>query len=41
MKTKSTFILAVFATLLVLASCGAGRKAGCDAYGKLEQNNTE
>jgi hypothetical protein len=37
MKTKTTFILAAFATLLVLASCGAGRKASCDAYGNLDQ----
>jgi hypothetical protein len=37
MKTKTTFILAAFATLLVLASCGAGRTASCDAYGSLEQ----
>lgn len=40
MKTKTTFILAAFATLIVLASCGAGRKASCDAYGKLEQSTT-
>jgi hypothetical protein len=41
MKSKSTFILIAFATLFVLASCGAGRKASCDAYGSLEktQNN--
>lgn len=37
MKTKTTIILAAFATLFVLASCGAGRKASCDAYGNLEQ----
>jgi hypothetical protein len=43
MKTKSIFILAAFATLLVLASCGAGRTASCDAYGNLEQttNNAD
>lgn len=38
MKTKTTFILAAFVALLVLTSCGAGRKASCDAYGKLEQS---
>lgn len=41
MKTKTIFILASFATLLLMASCGAGRKAGCDAYGKLDQSNLE
>jgi hypothetical protein len=38
MKIKTTFILAAFATLLIMTSCGAGRKASCDAYGKLEQS---
>jgi hypothetical protein len=37
MKTKSFLFLAAFVTLIMLASCGAGRTASCDAYGKLEQ----
>jgi hypothetical protein len=37
MKTKSILFLAAFVAVFVLASCGAGRKASCDAYGSLNQ----
>lgn len=37
MKSKSTFIVAALFAVLFLASCGAGRKASCDAYGSVQQ----
>lgn len=39
MKTKFTLILAVAAVTLVLASCGSGRMASCDAYSSVQQTN--
>jgi len=41
MKTKFALLLSAVVTTLVLASCGAGRTASCDAYGSVEtqQNN--
>lgn len=37
MKSKSTFIVTALFAVLFLASCGAGRKASCDAYGSVQQ----
>jgi len=40
MKTKFTLILAVAVVTLVLASCGSGRHASCDAYGSVQQTES-
>jgi hypothetical protein len=37
MKTKLTLVLAAVVMTVALASCGAGRKASCDAYGSTNQ----
>jgi hypothetical protein len=39
MKTKVSFFLAIAVVALVLASCGAGRSASCDAYGSVKSTN--
>lgn len=33
MKFKAIIILAIFSFSLIVASCGAPKKARCDAYG--------
>lgn len=33
MKIKAIIILAIFSVSLAIASCGAPKKAHCDAYG--------
>jgi hypothetical protein len=33
MKTKLNLFLLLAAVTVILSSCGASRKAGCDAYG--------
>jgi hypothetical protein len=40
MKTKITLILSVVVASIVLASCGGGRIASCDAYGSVQQTQT-
>jgi hypothetical protein len=37
MKTTIKIVLVAFVSTLILASCGAGRKASCDAYGSIQQ----
>jgi hypothetical protein len=37
MKTKLTLMICVAVVAVVLASCGAGRTASCDAYGSVQQ----
>jgi outer membrane lipoprotein SlyB len=42
MKTKFTLVLTVAVVALVLASCGSGRTASCDAYGSVNSTaNTD
>jgi len=40
MKTKITLILSAIVVSIVLASCGGGRMATCDAYGKVQTTET-
>jgi len=40
MKTKFTLVLTAAVVALVLASCGSGRHASCDAYGSVQQTET-
>jgi hypothetical protein len=37
MKTKFTLLICAAVVTVVLASCGAGRTASCDAYGSIQQ----
>jgi len=41
MKTKVNLLILLTVVTVILSSCGASRKAGCDAYGKtnVEQSN--
>ena len=41
MKTKANLLILLTVITVILSSCGASRKAGCDAYGKInvEQNS--
>ena len=34
MKTKVNLLIILTVVTVILSSCGASRKAGCDAYGK-------
>jgi hypothetical protein len=36
MKTKITLILSAVVASIVMASCGGGRIASCDAYGSVQ-----
>jgi hypothetical protein len=40
MKTKITLILSAIVVTIVLASCGGGRIASCDAYGSVQQTQS-
>jgi len=40
MKTKITLILSAIVVSIVLASCGGGRIAHCDAYGSVQTTET-
>ena len=37
MKTKFTLLICAAVVSVILASCGAGRTASCDAYGSIQQ----
>ena len=40
MKTKITLILSAVVVSIILASCGGGRIASCDAYGSVQQTQS-
>jgi len=40
MKSKFTLILAVAIVTFILASCGSGRHASCDAYGSVQHTES-
>jgi hypothetical protein len=40
MKRNFTLVLTVAVVALVLASCGSGRTASCDAYGSVQQTES-
>lgn len=40
MKTKLTLVFTAAVVALILASCGSGRTASCDAYGSTQQTES-
>jgi hypothetical protein len=40
MKRNFTLVLTLAVVALVLASCGSGRTASCDAYGSVQQTES-
>lgn len=40
MKIKANLLILLTVVTVILTSCGASRKAGCDAYGQTKVVNT-
>jgi len=40
MKIKANLLILLTVVAVILTSCGASRKAGCDAYGQTKVVNT-